>query len=109
MDKLTIDIDKVIDFVFNDPNETQTEIVEMYAPNEKNNMEMQQKQISENKNIQNETKINVRYDFIKNLFSLAFNSEDYSTMTIGEKTAFHGLLNYGFIKELENKETQENG
>ena len=99
--KYILNIDAIMDYVFNTPDmNSQTDIVEMYGLNESGLIELQNKQISESKNVQNDSSITIKYDFIKNILGLVSNVESEDALTLSEEMALNGLLTKGFIKKI---------
>lgn len=102
-----LDIDNIIDFVFDDENErdSDSEITETYvADDEENKIELVNKQVREVKSRKdNSSKETIKYDLIKTFLTI-LNESDYNesgSFSLSESIIFNTMLTKNLIKKVE--------
>ena len=111
-----IDIDKLMSWIVESPNSERNinTVTTMTYPITNDGEEIIEKEVSESKSTLNEIMNNIRYDFIKNLFSVLFTAftndmnqiinTNISDWSFAQKIAFNTLLHKKIIIELNDNE-----
>ena len=108
-DTLIYDIDKIAEFVFDNPNgrTNDVEILETYIyDNEQDKMVLDSKQVKEVKVNDYTTHNTLRYDMIKMFIETLDSIEDPKIMSLGENITFNTMQAYGLIKDIKNNDNE---
>lgn len=98
-DNYVLDLNKIIDFCFNDEIEPDSEITELYVMDEEEKMSLSSKQVRELKNDDATSKQTMKYDLVKTLMVSLLSAQN--DMTDGECIIKNTMLSAGFLKEIE--------
>lgn len=98
----TIDIQKLFQFIFQEAetkNINESEMVDVFEPNENNSLSLIQRQIRESKNSNNDNKVAIRYDIFKMFIEILSDVNDFNfdDMTPLQTIIFNTLLNQQII------------
>lgn len=109
-ENLVFDLNEIKDFIFEERSKTEkthdNEITETYGLNDDGKQVLLNRVIHEVKGSDFSDNETIRYDIIKTFMGMLDNVEldtSLAPMSFGQRTVLNTMINYGFIKEMNNE------